>query len=180
MPTWNIKATNTTNNTKIEDHIVADSSVAAQEAFLSARNGMAIDINEVSEIIPTQQVATPALDKKCPKCAELVKAEAQVCRFCSYEFVAQEREVDNSATKMLLIESKKKSAGVAALLNLLFAGAGYIYCGRPVLGVLAFIITVAVTVFTAGLGWFFMALVLVIDGVMSANRYNQKLIEEML
>jgi len=24
--------------------------------------------------------------KKCPKCAELVKPEAKVCRFCNYEF----------------------------------------------------------------------------------------------
>lgn len=26
-------------------------------------------------------------ERKCPRCAELVKAEAKVCRFCSHEFV---------------------------------------------------------------------------------------------
>ena len=28
-------------------------------------------------------------NKKCPRCAEIVKAEAQVCRFCGHEFVAK-------------------------------------------------------------------------------------------
>lgn len=28
-----------------------------------------------------------AREKKCPRCAELVKAEAQVCRFCGHDFV---------------------------------------------------------------------------------------------
>jgi hypothetical protein len=31
----------------------------------------------------------PTLDKTCPKCAELVKDAAAVCRFCNYEFASR-------------------------------------------------------------------------------------------
>ena len=35
--------------------------------------------------------------KKCPQCAEIVKREARVCRFCGYEFypkpITQEQEI---------------------------------------------------------------------------------------
>ena len=30
--------------------------------------------------------------KKCPKCAEIIKLEVKVCRYCQYEFPAEEVE----------------------------------------------------------------------------------------
>lgn len=34
--------------------------------------------------------------KKCPKCAELVKKDALVCRFCHFEFPAFEKKEDDN------------------------------------------------------------------------------------
>lgn len=40
--------------------------------------------------------------KKCPKCAENVKVEAQICRFCNYEFpssIDKQKEEKKSMSK---------------------------------------------------------------------------------
>lgn len=84
------------------------------------------------------------------------------------------------AELLLLVESRKKSGAVAALLNLVLPGAGYMYCGRWILGIFAFLIVVLL--FLVSLGYFagFLAIMLILDGFLCAGRYNRKLIENVL
>lgn len=86
----------------------------------------------------------------------------------------------SDAELLLMVEARKKSGVVAALLNLVLPGAGYMYCGRWILGIFAFLLVV--TLFLVSLGAFagFLALMLILDGFLSAGRYNRKLIERVL
>ncbi|TPI30243.1 hypothetical protein FJW07_29585 [Mesorhizobium sp. B3-1-9] len=43
------------------------------------------------EAIPRSKIFGPILEKKCPDCAEIVKADARICRFCRHEFKKQVR-----------------------------------------------------------------------------------------
>ena len=81
---------------------------------------------------------------------------------------------------LLLVESRKKSGGIAALLNLFLPGAGYMYCGRWILGIAAFFVVAALFVFSFGLAVIPLVLILIIDGLLCARRYNKKLITEVL
>ncbi|OQW31457.1 MAG: hypothetical protein A4E20_04005 [Nitrospira sp. SG-bin2] len=81
---------------------------------------------------------------------------------------------------MLLVESRKKSGGVAALLNLFLPGAGYIYCNNWLIGIVAFFFVITVFVLSFGFAAVFLVLMLVIDGFLCAKRYNKKLIERVI
>lgn len=81
---------------------------------------------------------------------------------------------------MLMVESRKKSGGVAALLNFFFPGGGYIYCGNWVLGIVAFFFTIIVLVATLGFGAFFVYPLLIIDGFLAAGRYNKNMVAQMI
>lgn len=86
----------------------------------------------------------------------------------------------SDAELLLLAESKKKSGWVAALLNLFLPGAGYMYCGTWILGIFAFLLTVAVGVVSMGAGLLIMFPILFIDGFLSAGRSNKRMIEKLI
>lgn len=86
----------------------------------------------------------------------------------------------SEAELMLLVESRKKSGGVAALLNLFLPGAGYIYCNNWLLGIVAFFFVITVFVLSFGFAAAFLVLMLVCDGFLCAKRYNKKLIERVI
>jgi hypothetical protein len=81
---------------------------------------------------------------------------------------------------LLLVDSKKKSGPVAALLNLFLPGAGYDYCGRWVLGIVAFFMVVAMFVVSLGFAAVGIILILLIDGFLCAGRYNKELVARMI
>ena len=86
----------------------------------------------------------------------------------------------SDATLLLQVEARKKSGWLAALLNLVIPGAGYVYCGRWFLGIIAFFFVIAM--FFVSLGYAAVALVfiLIVDGFLCAGRYNKNLILKVI
>jgi hypothetical protein len=86
----------------------------------------------------------------------------------------------SDAELLLLVESRKKSGVVAALMNMFIPGLGYLYCGRWLLALIVFMVVVPLTIITIGLAWVIFVLPLFIDGFLCAGRYNRKLIARIL
>lgn len=86
----------------------------------------------------------------------------------------------SDAELLLLVESRKKSGWLAALLNLFLPGVGYMYCGRWFLGIVAFFFVVAMFVVSLGYAAVGIVFILIIDGFLCAGRYNKNLITQIL
>jgi len=72
------------------------------------------------------------------------------------------------------LQRKKKSGALAAGLNLILPGAGYMYCGRVILGIGALLFCVVMVAFNP---FYVLPLwaILIIDGFLAADRYNKTL-----
>ena len=74
---------------------------------------------------------------------------------------------------------KEKNLPLAIGLNLLFPGAGYVYMGRVLLGIMAFLLvvaTLAVSIVTFGITWLVVQIIMALDMVILFNK-NAKALE---
>lgn len=86
----------------------------------------------------------------------------------------------SDAELLLLAESRKKSGWVAAFLNLLIPGTGYIYCGMWIIGVFVLFLAIVIGAVTLGTGLLILYPILFIDGFLGAGRANRKMIEKLI
>jgi len=80
-----------------------------------------------------------------------------------------------TAEEVTPLKAKKKSGLVAALLNTFVPGAGYMYCGHWILGIGAFVFVVTAAILSFGYAVGILWLTLVVDGILSAEKYNENL-----
>lgn len=95
-------------------------------------------------------------------------------------FVGGRNQMDRTTAEVMLLEARKKSGWLAAFLNLVLPGAGYAYCGRWFLGIVAFFLVIAIWVVSFGLAGGAISALVFIDGFLAAGRYNRKLTEKIL
>ena len=76
------------------------------------------------------------------------------------------------------LKRQNKSGLLAAALNILLPGLGYIYCGRVLLGIFVFPFVIGM-VFIYPPVAITLWLVLIVDGFLAAGRYNKSLSERI-
>ncbi len=72
-----------------------------------------------------------------------------------------------------IISRKQKSPGLAALSSLLICGIGQVYVGDIGRGIVFFIITVVIAIFTLGIGGLIMLIIVIIDAYNSDKLHNE-------
>lgn len=89
----------------------------------------------------------------------------------------------SDAELMLLVESKKKSGFLAAILNLFLPGVGYMYCGMWLIGLVVLALGLGALILGLAGAWEVygvLSIVVFIDGFLAAGRYNKRMIAKVL
>jgi len=87
--------------------------------------------------------------------------------------------MDNVQTQ-LYYDTHKKSGWFAAILNMIIPGAGYMYCGNILLGILVLILFIVISIVTLGYGSVVIYAIIFIDGFLGASRFNKKLVKKIM
>ena len=136
--------------------------------------------------------------QKCPFCHEDISIHAKKCKHCGETIdvalrAAEEAKRSNanpmvfmnagggaaaaaSSRPSVVVVGNRKSGIVAAFLNLLIPGLGYMYCGRILLGLFVLVFTTVVAIATAGLALIVLYPIFIIDGFLAAGRANRRMI----
>jgi TM2 domain-containing membrane protein YozV len=125
----------------------------------------------------------PALDdseadfKKCPYCGEEILAFAVKCRYCR-SFVKPAEQISTSSSNRVKFTGResfarsRKDPILTFLLNLVFPGAGYMYLGKTMTGLIWFIIACIAWFIARPLGFAAIFFWILYDTTRQAVRYN--------
>jgi len=86
----------------------------------------------------------------------------------------------SDAELLLLVESRKKSGIVAALLNLFLLGSGYIYLGKWITGIIIGLFLIFMVITELGWPMFGLLVFIFVDGFLEAKKYNNKVISDTI
>jgi TM2 domain-containing membrane protein YozV len=104
-----------------------------------------------AENVEVARVEPVSADMECPRCAELIKVRAKVCRFCGYDLDGPSEPARRASSGRLRAATAEPrvvhhhhygsaatqplhSPGVAAVLSFFIPGLGQLYCGRILVG----------------------------------------------